>query len=93
MTNKQHMDKINIGMKKLSSFRIEKKFLIDKEVLTAASKVLYLIFLLWNNKTNIEKYSKDAKIIDMELPTEIKKRMKIIRKMNPEAYFYISRTL
>lgn len=93
MNNKAHMDKINIGMKKLCSFRIEKKFLIDKEVLTAASKVLYLVFLLRSNGAIIEKYTNDVKITENSVPTEIKKRMKVIRKMNPEAYFYITKTI
>lgn len=93
MTNKEHVNKINIGMKKLSGFRIEKKFLIDKEVLTAASKVLYLVFLLRRNEKIIEKYKNNTKIMEIPIPIEMKKRMRVIRKMNPEAYFYITKTI
>lgn len=93
MNNKIHLEKINIGMKKLSSFRIEKKFLIDREVLIAASKVLYIIYLIKNNKTTIEKYTEDIKISEIPVINELRKRMRIIKKMNPEAYFYISKTI
>lgn len=93
MNNKEHLNKISIGMKKFSSFRIEKKFLIDREVLIAASKVIYLTYLIENNKSIIEKYNANIKLIDVEVSSKYTKRMKVIRKMNPEAYFYITKTL
>ena len=41
---------------------LEKKFLIDKEALVAASKVAYLVHLIRNSDSIIEKY----KIADIE---------------------------
>ena len=46
LLNQEHIEKINSGMKSLKNFILEKNFLIDIEVLTAASKVLYLVNLI-----------------------------------------------
>ena len=57
LLNQEHIEKINSGMKSLKNFILEKNFLIDIEVLTAASKVLYLISLIKSGKNTIQKYS------------------------------------
>lgn len=82
------IDKVTNGIRKLRNFMLTKKFLIDKEVLTAASKVLYLVYLIKNNKKQIEKYNNqiDDKI---NIPQEYRKWLKMIRKINEEAYYYI----
>ena len=89
MKNKENLDKISKGMRKFANFRLEKKFLIDKEVLTAAAKVLYLVHLLKNNEATIDKYNKGIKVESIEVPEDCKKRLKVIKKINEEAYFYI----
>lgn len=71
---------------------LEKKFLIDKEALVAASKVAYLVHLIRNSDSIIEKY-KIADIEDIEIPKEYRKRLKVIKKINEEAYFYMINTL
>lgn len=93
LNNQEHLKKINIGMQKFSGFRMERKFLIDKEVLTAASKVIYLIYLLKNNSEVIEKYDNSIEVPDIEISNENKKRLKVIKKINYEAYYYIVKTL
>lgn len=92
MKNKENLEKINIGMRKFANFRLEKKFLIDKEVLTAASKVYYLVHMIKSNKNIIHKYSKGIKFENIEIPDEYKKRLKVIKKLNEEAYFYIMKS-
>ena len=90
MKNKDNIEKINIGMKKFANYRLEKKFLIDKEILTAAAKIFYLIQLIKNNEQLIDKYNKSyIEPKNIEIPIEYRKRLKIIKKINIEAYFYI----
>lgn len=93
LLNKEHIDKINIGMKKMTGFIIENKFLIDIEVLTAASKVLYLIKLIRNKAKSIEKYNEQIKMKKIEIPLKYRKRLKRINTYNEEAYYYILKSL
>lgn len=93
MKDKTKLEKISICMGKIASFRLERKFLIDKEVLLAASKVLYLTALIKNNTNVIEKYKGNIEFEDVDIPEEYKKRLKVIRKMNIEAYYYILKTM
>lgn len=93
MKDKAKLEKISIGMGKIASFRLERKFLIDKEVLLAASKVLYLTSLINNNTNVIEKYQGNIEFEDINIPEEYRKRLKVIRKMNIEAYYYILKTM
>lgn len=93
LLRKEHIDKINIGMRKMSGFITEGKFLIDKEVLTAASKVLYLIKLIKKDEDVIEKYCDKVKINELEIPLEYRKRLKRMRSFNEEAYYYIIKSL
>ena len=89
LLNQENIEKINSGMKSLKNFILEKNFLIDIEVLTAASKVLYLINLIRNRKSTIEKYSENSVISEIDIPSEYKKRLNKIKKYNKEAYYYI----
>ena len=93
LNNKENLNKINIGMQKFSGFRMERKFLIDKEVLTAASKVLYLTQLMQNYGKTIYKYNKNYELKNIEIPIEYKKRLKVIKKINEEAYYYIIKSM
>lgn len=93
LLRKEHMDKINIGMSKMSGFITEGKFLIDKEVLTVASKVLYLVKLIKNNEKVIEKYHDGFEINKVQIPLEYKKRLKRMSLFNEEAYYYIIKSL
>lgn len=89
LLNQEHIEKINSGMKSLKNFILEKNFLIDIEVLTAASKVLYLINLIKSEKYTIEKYGENPVISEIDIPSEYKKRLNKIKKYNKEAYYYI----
>ncbi len=93
LLRKEHMDKINDGMRKMIGFITEGKFLVDKEVLTAASKVLYLIKLIKKDEKVIEKYHNGVKISKVEIPLEYKKRLKRMNAFNEEAYYYIIKSL
>lgn len=90
--NKDNLKEITIGMKKLKNFMLEKKFLIDKEVLLAASKTLYLVKLIKNNKNEIRKYDVE-RIDEVEIPSKYKKWLKVIKKINPQAYYYIIKSI
>lgn len=90
--NKDNLEKIIIGIRKLKNFMLEKKFLIDKEVLLAASKVIYLVYLIKNDKDEIKKYSGEV-TQDIEIPNDYRKWLKVIRKINEEAYYYIIEAL
>lgn len=81
-----------VGMRKFTNFMLERKFLIDKEVLTAASKVAYLVYLIKNNKNEIERYG-IGNIEGIEIPIEYRKRLKVIQKINEEAYYYIVKSI
>lgn len=89
LLNQEHIEKINSGMKSLKNFILEKNFLIDIEVLTAASKVLYLISLIKSGKNTIQKYNENAVNPEIIVPPEYKKRLNKIKKYNKEAYYYI----
>ena len=92
--NKNNLEKIIVGVRKFKNFMLEKNFLIDKEVLTADSKVLYLISLIKSNKKIMEKYNKKfMEEINFEIPKEYKKRLKVINKINEECYYYIIKSL
>ena len=92
--NKNNLEKIIVGVRKFKNFMLEKNFLIDKEVLTVASKVLYLISLIKSNKKIMEKYNKKfMEEINFEIPKEYKKRLKVINKINEECYYYIIKSL
>ncbi len=90
--DKDHLEKITIGIRKLRNFMLEKKFLIDKEVLLAASKTMYLVYLIKNNKSEIKKYSGEVNQ-DIEIPKDYKKCLKVIKKINEEAYYYIIKSM
>lgn len=92
MQDKAKLEKISIGMRKIANFRLEKKFLIDKEVMLAASKLKYLVYLIKNNETKIDKYG-NTDIQNADIPKEYKKRLKVIQKINEEAYYYIIKSL
>ena len=92
MQDKSKLEKISIGMRKIANFRLEKKFLIDKEVLIAASKLKYLVYLIKSNASSIEKY-RSGNIHNVEIPKEYKKRLKVIQKINEEAYYYIMKSM
>lgn len=87
--NKDNLKKITEWIRKFKNFMLEKKFLIDKKALVAAGKVAYLVHLIRNNDSIIEKY----KIADIEIPKEYRKRLKVIKKINEKAYFYIIKSL
>lgn len=89
LLKQEHIEKINSGMKSLKNFILERKFLIDVEVLTVASKVLYLISLIRYEKNTIEKYTENVVIPEVIVPLEYKKRLNKIKKYNNEAYYYI----
>lgn len=90
--NKTNLEKITTGIRKFSNFMLEKKFLMDREALIAASKVLYLVYLIKHNENKMEKYK--GEIFDSyEIPKEYKRRLKVIQKTNEEAYYYIMKTL
>ncbi len=86
--NKESFDKVVTGMRKFTNFMLERKFLIDKEVLTAASKVNYLIYCIRNN-VGLQKYQSRNEFKQEEIPQKYRKRIKVIRKINAEAYYYI----
>ena len=90
--NKENLNKITIGMRKFTNFMLERKFLIDKEVLTAASKVAYLVHVIKNNKNEIERYGV-GNLEGIEIPIEYRKRLKVIQKINEEAYYYIVKSM
>lgn len=90
--NKENLNKIIIGMRKFTNFMLERKFLIDKEVLTAASKVTYLVYLIKNNKKQIERYGV-GNLQGIEIPMQYRKRLKVIQKINEEAYYYIIKSM
>lgn len=86
--NKSNLEKINIGMRKFVNFMLERKFLIDKEALTCASKVAYLISVIRDGKSTLVKYQNE-KGISVKISKQYKKRLKVIERTNPEAYYYI----
>lgn len=98
LQNPEHMKIINSGIRKFSNYRVERKFLIDREVLTASSKVLYLTKLLKREtKKEINKFnSKNPMKVVSESKIQNKqhiKRLKVIRKINIEAYYYIAKSI
>jgi len=90
--NASNLEKIFIGMRKFMGFMLERKFLIDKEILICASKTKYLINVIRNNEKTLEKYI-EQDISDIEIPKEHKKRLKAIQRTNKEAYYYIIKSL
>ena len=79
-------------MRKFTNFMLERKFLIDKEALIAASKVAYLVYLIKNNKSEIERY-RVGNIEGIGIPIEYRKRLKVIQRINKEAYYYIVKSM
>ncbi len=90
--NKENLNKITVGMRKFTNFMLERKFLIDKEALIAASKVAYLVYLIKNNKSEIERY-RVGNIEGIGIPIEYRKRLKVIQRINKEAYYYIVKSM
>ena len=90
--NKEHLNKIKTGISKFTNFMLERKFLIDVEILTAATKVNYLVHSIRNN-TELQKYEGDIKFDEEKIPIEYRKRLKVIKKINKEPYYYITKTM
>jgi len=89
---KEKFNKISIGIQKLKNYIFEPKFLIDKEVLTCAAKLAYIVKLLKGNDTEIERYN--GEMLDLvDIQDEYKKQINVIRKLNSEAYFYIIKAI
>lgn len=89
LLNQEYEEEISQGMRRLKNFILEKKFLMDKEALLAASKTLYLMSLIKGSKTKIEKYNKGETIPEITTPLVYRKRLNKIRKYNEEALYYI----
>lgn len=90
--NKENLNKITIGMRKFTNFMLERKFLIDKEALIVASKVAYLVYLIKNSKSEIERY-RVGNIEGIGIPIEYRKRLKVIQRINKETYYYIVKSM
>lgn len=93
LLRKEHNAIISSGITKMSGFITQGKFLIDKEVLTAASKVLYLVKLIKNDEEVIERYYKNFNVNNVEIPREYRKRLKTMHSFNEEAYYYVLKSL
>ena len=91
--NVDELEKITTGIRKFRNYMLEKKFLIDKEVLVAASKVVYLVYLIKNRSVKIEKYDGVYDFNDKNIPSKYIKKLKVIKKINLEAYYYIIKSL
>ena len=92
LQNQEHKNTISSGMSSLKYYILEKKFIIDAEALTAASKVLYLVSLIRYDKDAIEKYKENIEspeASESSIPVEYQKRLKAIKRINKEAYYYI----
>lgn len=86
---------INTGLMKIKNYIFERDFLIDNGALVAASKVLYLCYLIRSGEGKIEKFDARMELSGIEqfdLPVEYRKRLKSIKKSNKEAYYYITAT-
>lgn len=95
--NIEHLNILASGIRKFSNYMLDKKFKRDIEAVTTSSKVLYLISCIRNNK-EIEKYDVNNSSLNEELNFENydkarKKRLKILKKINSEAYYYFINSL
>lgn len=91
--NNDNLSKVETGIRKFSNYMLENKFLIDKEALTAAAKVYYLINCIKYDK-HIEKYKGNYVDIEVKkIPQQYKRRLNVIKKINVEAYYYICSAL
>lgn len=89
----QKLKVVREGLSKVKYYIFEKNFQMETGALSAASKVLYLVNLIRNKESKIEKYHKGINVIDVEeftVPNKIKRSLKIIKKINEEAYYYIA---
>ncbi len=85
---REKLNKILIGVKKFPDYMLTSKFLIDIQILTAVSKIMYLVSIIKTNKDIIEKYN-GQDILEGNISIEFKRLFKIIKEMNKEAYYYL----
>lgn len=91
--NQEIFQELSTGARKFNNFMLERKFLMDKEVVLAASKVKYLLHLIRNGNLGIERYQPDVTIEEKNVIVENKRKLKNIKKLNPEAYYYIMNSI
>jgi len=85
----EHFKLLQDGIKRVQSFIYGEKYFLDKAIIQA-SKIAYLITLISNDLTKIERYDKNNlselqnAAIENPLPTKLNK----LKKSNTEAFFY-----
>lgn len=94
LKNNELFTKLARGLTKAKSYLIAKNFVLDIDGLCNTSKILYLTSLIKNEK-QIERYSKDKfdadKIDISEFDKTKQKRLKTIKKVSNEAFYYLAK--
>ena len=91
-TKSEEFKHLQLGIRNFTNFTIS-RFNID-EVITAASKTVYLSEVLKNEKTSsIEKYNNPLQVKDWIIENQQFNKLNKLKKSNPEAFFYWYKTV
>lgn len=87
---------LSIGIGKFTNYMLKKSFKRDEEALTAACKILYLVKCI-RNSSDIVKYNQDIGIEDSInydlLDVKLRRRIKNIKKLDNESFYYINEVI
>ena len=84
---KGNFDELQKGIQRISRFVFSESYHIEKAIIQA-SKVAYLITLIENNITKIEKYSDPLQMKNWQISKPMNNKLNKLKKSNPEVFFY-----
>ncbi len=84
---KGNFEELQLGIQRIRAYIFSESYHIEKAIIQA-SKVAYLITIIENNATVIEKYSNPLQMKDWQINEPINNKLNKLKKSNTEAFFY-----
>ncbi len=84
---KGNFEELQLGIQRIRAYIFSESYHIEKAIIQA-SKVAYLITVIENNETVIEKYSNPLQMKDWQIKEPMNNKLNKLKKSNPEAFFY-----
>ena len=82
-----NFEELQLGIQRIRAYIFSESYHIEKAIIQA-SKVAYLITLIENNATVIERYGNPLQMKDWQINEPMNNKLNKLKKSNPEAFFY-----
>ncbi|MCK4663772.1 MAG: hypothetical protein KAT68_12950 [Bacteroidales bacterium] len=87
MDGKGNFDELQLGIQRIRAYIFSESYHIEKAI-AQASKIAYLVTLLENITTKIEKYNNPLQMKDWQINEPLNNKLNKLKKSNPEVFFY-----